>query len=469
MLTLAVSGCDEDTGTLGIYPNNDAVSHSTAVYNFSTRSVSMDNVLCNSTNCFLGNIIDPETNSQIQADFAAQFHTFENHKFPKKEVMFPQDGKDYSNESVSCDSCEIRIFFDSYYGDGNSLMKLEVYPLDINNIIEENQEIYSNVDLGQFVKKGTEPLAVKMFTPIDYTLSDADRNSTSHNKNIQIKLPKEYGDYLLNAYYTDPDNYKDSYSFIRNVCPGFYFKLKNGSGAMINVKVSALNVYFTYYDAEKTDTTYNGYSRFAATPEVIQATKFNNSDLQDLVNDESCTYLKTPAGICTEVTLPITEIYESHQTDSVSKARLTLTRINNKRPSDFSLGIPQKLLLVRKDEMNTFFSERKVSDSRTSYTTTFDAIYNTYTFENICRLVSFCNKEKLDGMKLQGISEEEWEKANPNWNKVVLIPVDITTTQDSYGYTKEVSITHDMNMNSIRLVGGKNAIQQMQVIYSRFK
>lgn len=469
MLTLAVSGCDEDTGTLGIYPNNDAVSHSTAVYNFITRSVSMDNVLCNSTNCFLGNIIDPETNSQIQADFAAQFHTFENHKFPKKEVMFPQDGKDYSNESVSCDSCEIRIFFDSYYGDGNSLMKLEVYPLDINNIIEENQEIYSNVDLGQFVKKGTEPLAVKMFTPIDYTLSDADRNSTSHNKNIQIKLPKEYGDYLLNAYYTDPDNYKDSYSFIRNVCPGFYFKLKNGSGAMINVKVSALNVYFTYYDAEKTDTTYNGYSRFAATPEVIQATKFNNSDLQDLVNDESCTYLKTPAGICTEVTLPITEIYESHQTDSVSKARLTLTRINNKRPSDFSLGIPQKLLLVRKDEMNTFFSERKVSDSRTSYTTTFDAVYNTYTFENICRLVSFCNKEKLDGMKLQGISEEEWEKANPNWNKVVLIPVDITTTQDSYGYTKEVSITHDMNMNSVRLVGGKNAIQQIQVIYSRFK
>ena len=469
MLTLAISGCDEDTGTLGIYPNNDAVSHSTAVYNFSTRSVSMDNVLCNSTNCFLGNIIDPETNSQIQADFAAQFHTFENHKFPKKEAMFPQDGKDYSNESVSCDSCEIRIFFDSYYGDGNSLMKLEVYPLDINNIIEENQEIYSNVDLGQFVKKGTEPLAVKMFTPIDYTLSDADRNSTSHNKNIQIKLPKEYGDYLLNAYYTDPDNYKDSYSFIRNVCPGFYFKLKNGSGAMINVKVSALNVYFTYYDAEKTDTTYNGYSRFAATPEVIQATKFNNSDLQDLVNEESCTYLKTPAGICTEVTLPITEIYESHQTDSVSKARLTLTRINNKRPSDFSLGIPQKLLLVRKDEMNTFFSERKVSDSRTSYTTTFDAVYNTYTFENICRLVSFCNKEKLDGMKLQGISEEEWEKANPNWNKVVLIPVDITTTQDSYGYTKEVSITHDMNMNSVRLVGGKNAIQQMQVIYSRFK
>lgn len=466
---LAISSCDEETGIIGIYPEDDAVSHSTAVYNFSTRSALMENVLCNSTSSYLGNIIDPETNTQIQADFAAQFHTFENHKFPKKSLMFPQDGTDNSNSKVSCDSCEIRIYFDSYYGDGNSLMKLEVYPLDMNNIIEEGQEIYSNVNLEQYVKEGTKPLAVKMFTPIDYSLPEAELNSSSHSNNIHIKLPKEYGDYLMNSYYDNPDNYKDSYSFIRKVCPGFYFKLRNGTGAMINIKVSALNVYFTYYDTEKTDTTYNGYSRFAATPEVIQATKFNNSDLQQLVNDESCTYLKTPAGICTEVTLPITEIYKDHQTDSVSKARLTLTRLNNRKPSDFSLGIPQKLLLIRKSEMKDFFRERKVSDAQTSYTTNFDAVYNTYTFENLCRLVSFCHHEKLLGMRESGMSEAEWEAAHPDWNKVLLIPVNVTTTQDSYGFTKEVSVTHDMSMNSVRLVGGKNATQQMQVIYSRFR
>lgn len=469
LLTFAVSSCTEDTGILGIYPNNDAVNHSTAIYQFSTRSVLMDSVLCNSTNSYLGNIIDPETNSQVQAEFAAQFHTFENHKFPKKEVMFPQDGKDYSKENVSCDSCEIRIYFDSFYGDGNSLMKLEVYPLDMDNIIEENKEIYSNVNLEDYVKEDAEPLAVKMFTPIDYTVPEADRNSSSHSSNIHIKLPKEYGDYLMNAYYKDPSNYKDSYSFIRKVCPGFYFKLKNGTGAMVNVKVSALNVYFTYYDAEKKDTTYNGYSRFAATPEVIQATSFNNTSMQELVNDESCTYLKTPAGICTEVTLPISEIYKGHETDSVSKARLTLTRINNKKPSSATLGIPQKLLLLRKSEMNTFFKERKVSDYRTSYTTNFDAVYNTYTFENLCRLISFCQNEKTKGMQSNGQTEEEWEAANPDWNKVLLIPVKVSTTQDSYGYTKEVSVTHDMDMNSVRLIGGKNATQQMQIIYSRFK
>lgn len=72
-------------------------------------------------------------------------------------------------------------------------------------------------------------------------------------------------------------------------------------------------------------------------------------------------------------------------------------------------------------------------------------------------------------MRESGMSEAEWEAAHPDWNKVLLIPVNVTTTQDSYGFTKEVSVTHDMSMNSVRLVGGKNATQQMQVIYSRFR
>lgn len=35
--------------------------------------------------------------------------------------------------------------------------------------------------------------------------------------------------------------------------------------------------------------------------------------MKELVNDTKCTYLKTPAGLCTEVTLPIEEMYEAHK------------------------------------------------------------------------------------------------------------------------------------------------------------
>ena len=238
---------------------------------------------------------------------------------------------------------------------------------------------------------------------------------------------------------------------------------------MLSVDVSTLNIYFNFYDKVKRDSTCSALARFAATPEVIQSTQFSNDDMQSLVEEDDCTYLKTPAGIMTVAQLPINEIYQNHETDSVSRAQLTFTRLNNTKPSAQSLGIPQSLLLVRKADATSFFKKRSVSDSKSSYTTSYSSTYNTYTFNNICRLISLCRKEKLAGMKAENLTEQEWEQKHPDWNKVVLIPVSISTATDTHGETHQVSVTHDMSMNSIRLQGGANTPIKMQVIYSRFK
>lgn len=238
---------------------------------------------------------------------------------------------------------------------------------------------------------------------------------------------------------------------------------------MLSVEASTLNIYFSYYSKEKPDSLLTGLGRFAATPEVIQSTQFANDDMQELVSKNECTYLKTPAGIYTEVTLPVKEIFNGHETDSVSRAQLTFTRYNNTSSSSQSLDIPQSLLLVRKKDRLSFFKSHCVSDSKSSYTTSYSSTYNTYTFTNICRLISLCQHEKQEGMKQTGLNEEEWEARNPDWNKAALIPVSISTTTDSYGETHQVSVTHDMGMNSIRLQGGPNNPISMQVIYSRFK
>jgi len=469
MVAMAISSCNEDTASIGIYPEEDAISHSSAIFNFHTYSIALDSVLCNSYTSYLGNIQDPETGTQIQASFATQFHTFENYHLPAKERLFPLGAKVSASDKVKCDSCEIRLFFNSYYGDGNNPMKMEVYPLDKDNLLEENKDYYSNTDLTQYVKQGEEPIATKVFTPLDYTISDADRTSSSHTNNVRIILPTEYGTAIMNSYYEHPEYFANSFEFIRNVCPGFYFKLKSGIGSMLNISVGTMNLYFTYYDAESADSVYQGYSRFAATAEVIQTTQFESQDLRKLVDDTSCTYLKTPAGIGTVIDLPISEIYKNHELDSVSKASIVLTRYNKNQNSDYSLGIPTTLLMVRKQNMRSFFSNRDVTDSQTSFTTTYSSAYNSYTFENLSRLISFCQHEKVQGMKDSGLTEAQWEAAHPDWNKVVVIPVKTSSTSDSYGNSKMVSITHDMGMNSVRLVGGPNNPLQMQVIYSRFQ
>lgn len=469
LATLLIAGCDDNTSTMGIPSKDEEVFPSYGTFLAYTHSEAMDSVLGNSTSSYLGSIDDPETGTRIRADFAAQFHTFENYSFPKFDLMFPDDGVKRTTDSIRCDSVEVRLYFSNYYGAKNAPLKLEVYPLDKNNVLQEEEDYYTDTDLDQFVLPGSEPIATKVFTTEDYNLADAERNSATHADNVRIMLPDTVGSLIMRVYYDHPEYFKDSYTFIRKVCPGFLFKIRSGNGSMLSVDVSTLNIYFNFYDKVKRDSTCSALARFAATPEVIQSTRFSNDDMQSLVEEDDCTYLKTPAGIMTVAQLPINEIYQNHETDSVSRAQLTFTRLNNTKPSTQSLGIPQSLLLVRKADATSFFKKRSVADSKTSYTTSYSSTYNTYTFNNICRLISLCRKEKLAGMKAENLTEQEWEQKHPDWNKVVLIPVNISTATDTYGETHQVSVTHDMSMNSIRLQGGANTPIKMQVIYSRFK
>lgn len=469
LATLLIAGCDDNTSTMGIPSKDEEVFPSYGTFLAYTHSEAMDSVLGNSTSSYLGSIDDPETGTRIRADFAAQFHTFENYSFPKFDLMFPDDGVKRTTDSIRCDSVEVRLYFSNYYGAKNAPLKLEVYPLDKNNVLQEEEDYYTDTNLDQFVLPGSEPIATKVFTTEDYNLADAERNSATHADNVRIMLPDTVGSLIMRAYYDHPEYFKDSYTFIRKVCPGFLFKIRSGNGSMLSVDVSTLNIYFNFYDKVKRDSTCSALARFAATPEVIQSTQFSNDDMQSLVEEDDCTYLKTPAGIMTVAQLPINEIYQNHETDSVSRAQLTFTRLNNTKPSTQSLGIPQSLLLVRKADATSFFKKRSVADSKTSYTTSYSSTYNTYTFNNICRLISLCRKEKLAGMKAENLTEQEWEQKHPDWNKVVLIPVNISTATDTYGEAHQVSVTHDMSMNSIRLQGGANTPIKMQVIYSRFK
>ena len=110
--------------------------------------------------------------------------------------------------------------------------------------------------------------------------------------------------------------------------PRLLFQTDGRDGTMVKMRVGAMNLYFRYKDAEK-DTVYVGMSRFAATPEVLQNTYVENDGLAELIeHDTQCTYLKTPAGVFTEITLPVNEIYQGHLNDSISQAQFSLYRYN---------------------------------------------------------------------------------------------------------------------------------------------
>lgn len=465
--------CSEDTGSLGVYPQQDAIETSDGIYNVLSSSIANDIVPANSTACFVGKVIDPETDKAITATFATQFHTFEDYTFPDEAHIIKTDGH-------LCDSIEIRLFIKSIFGDKDNPMKIEVRPLSMSEdkLLKESEKLYTNTDLRKYAEMDGEPLATKVFTATDYIMTEAQRTGGNYANNVRIVLDRKVGDEIMQKFYSNPAFFRDSYSFIRNVCPGFLFSTIAGTGTMLQLEVCTMNLNFSYKKDEFPDSTIVANCRFAATPEVIQSTQFESSDLSELIDklneaESDSTMLKTPAGICTELILPVNEIYKGHESDSISRASLTLMRINNQdedaKDDDYALGIPQNLLLVRKKNLQSFFENHQVSDSQQSFTTSFQATYNCYTFSNISKLITYCRHEKLAGMKASGLTEEEWEAEHPDWNHVVLVPVTISTATDSYGYATQVSVNQDMSLCSTKLVRGTEAKPiKMQVVYSRF-
>ena len=128
---------------------------------------------------------------------------------------------------------------------------------------------------------------------------------------------------------------------------------------MANILLASFSVYYSYnYGGKK----YKGLMTFSGTEEVLSATYVNNdkTQMQTLANDKSCTYLKTPSGIFTEVTLPIEEIVKGHEKDSINSAKIAFTRINPTSSQSQLFSVPQTIMMVSKAEMNSFFESKNM-------------------------------------------------------------------------------------------------------------
>ncbi|MDD5896702.1 MAG: DUF4270 domain-containing protein, partial [Prevotellaceae bacterium] len=261
------------------------------------------------------------------------------------------------------------------------------------------------------------------------------------------------GTYLMRKYYEDSENFRNSYNFINRVFPGFFVKSTSGIGTMGEVLITGLQFHFR---AVSNDSIVNKALRIGGTEEVMQTTNILNDKarMQKLAADNSCTYIKSPAGIYTEVTLPVDDIKRNHENDTISSAKIVFTRYNSDSQGEFT--VPTSILMVPKDSMFTFFEKRNLPDNVTSYVATYSSRYNTYTFNNISSLVNtlWANKGK-----------------SADWNKVVLIPVKIETSNTTSG-TAYTNVSNDMELKSTRLVGGsanRHEPVTISVIYNKFR
>lgn len=473
LLTLSFVSCDDNTDTIGSSLTNpmDLLNVKTDTFALTTQSIVSDSVLSRSTTGYLGRIKDPETGAYITGDFMVQFGITDNLEIPKADSICSR------NESgeIIADSCEIRLFTSSFYGDSLAAMKCRVY--EIGTPMSESVKYYSNYDpISDGIIRADGLCIDKTYTIADHNIKDSIRN-TIKTHTIRIPMNKEYiskegihyqnyGTYLLQTYFQKPELFKDIYSFVHKVCPGFYIKTQEGIGSIAYIFNTQIIVHFR---SLKNGAAKYNYASFGGTEEVIQATRISNdiSKIKQLASDETCTYLKTPAGIFTEITLPVDEIVNNHENDTLNSAKIVLKRINNNTSNAFSLNKPTTLLMCERDSMYSFFENAHTIDNRQTYVNnealTSTTSTNQYSFNNISMLI----RQMADAKKAGLSKNPNWLEEHPNWNKVVLIPVTLTLNSLS----AIVRVSHDMSLTSTRLVGGRNNPYdpiKISVIYSKF-
>lgn len=470
---MAFYSCNEDTGVIGasLTDEGDKLDLSTGIYQATTRSILADSIYARNYDCYFGRVKDPETGTYVTSEFMAQFNMLENYTLPAKETITSRSDDD----EVAADSCEIWLYFDKDLCYGDSLTPIKMRMLELDRPMNDTMTYYSNYDPVQegYIREGGLKHDL-VFSLTNLTYSDSIRNLSTYTDIARIplndpytdkngKVYNNYGSYILQSYYSNPTYFKNSYSFIHHLCPGFFFQFNDGLGVMAKLSDIELRI---YYQFQNDTTIYHTSMRMGSTPEVLQTTKVTNNKegLQRLAADESCTYLKTPAGIFTEMTLPVEEILSTeHQTDSLLSVSLTLKHINSVIPQNkYLLNEPSSVLMIMKDSLYTFFEKEKTYDYRTSYVA--DLSSNNYSFGNIGNLISLIYQKKLAGE----LTDPEWLKKHPNWNKVVIVPI-ASTSISSTTTTTISALSNEMGLSSTKLVGGPNNPIEIKVIYAKFK
>lgn len=143
-------------------------------------------------------------------------------------------------------------------------MKLTAF--EMGTPMREDTTYYTNFNPEKLLRKDSHALKVnKVYTPVDLNIKDSLRNLIVNKTNMEVVIVPlngkyqdrsgrdydNYGTYIMRMFYEHPEYFKNSYTFIHNVCPGFYIKSTDGLGVMSEVYMTELAIFYKYKDEDK--------------------------------------------------------------------------------------------------------------------------------------------------------------------------------------------------------------------------
>ena len=364
-----LAGCNDDFSSIGtsIQPGDDTIAVYMDTFQIQATTVQLDSIYARSTSAQLGELYDPLYGNLV-SDYMCQFYCPSDFQFKHT----PYEGK--------IDSVEFNIYYNGsnkngvWVGDSLAPMRAEIFK--ITSPLQKN--FYTNIDPKQYCNM-QESMGAQAYTAYNTSISDSLRNSDGYSPHVSIKMPTEFGQKFYDETINNPGTFKNQETF-NEFFPGLYVTTTFGSGNILSVASSVLKIYYNYAvkSTAGKDSLITTWEAFSVTKEVIQLSRFKNTDMSQLL-----------------------------------------------QPNDsYALAPPPYLLILPEDSVKSFFEGSQIDNNVTSFLSkAYDATTRTYSFPNLANLLKYQMENNPD----KDLS-------------LLLIPVQrTTTTGNSYGQSTVVT------------------------------
>ncbi|MCI9607508.1 MAG: DUF4270 domain-containing protein [Muribaculaceae bacterium] len=373
LAAIAMTACDDTTSSIGsslITEDTQIIIDSTFVV---TGRSTLNPVVQSRTLTQLIGKFDAKEFGSISSDIVCQF---------MPSLTLETEG--VTVEDV--DSAKLIMFMLPGDFTGDSLVPMGMNVFRLNKALPS--PIYSNFNPGDYYDP--TPIGSAIYT--GHAMHNDSINSLNF-RSVTVDLPRSLGQELFEGFEKNPDVFSSPSEFAK-FFPGLYIANSFGSGRIMNITETRINLYYRQHakvtvDNVEKDTIYNKVrSYFAVTPEVITN---NNIDLS--ISPELTTLAQTgaplivaPAGMEVTLQMPTPDLIQTYRKGAGSLSvlnTLTLSIPAEEIANDYGIDPPEQVLLVLANEKDKFFAENKITDNKTSFIATYNSTTKTYDFSEM--------------------------------------------------------------------------------------
>ncbi len=441
------TACNDDLNSIGldVQPSEDDVFvfADTISLASNTSTIKVDSICAKSVNGLLGQFDDPIFGS-LKSDYMCQFFCTEGNAFPDSVI----------NNKI--DSIDVMLYYKTSTGDTLAPMAVSAYK--VFKPLDENLNFYSNINPKDYCNNFSTLLGSQAYTASEIGMPDSLYKASGYH-NIRVRLPLALGQDIFEKSKTDGIlASKDAFA---KYFPGVYLTTTYGTGNIIEVAYTYLNIYFNYEetDSDGNVTVESGSLSMVTTKEVVQLNHFSNTNIDDLLKpNETTSYIKSPAGVFTQIDIPMDEINEKIKpTDKnyiTNGVEFNVRAYGTPQDAKYPLKAPTYMMIIPAKDYKGFFEKFSAFDDMTmnSFIGTYIAKYDTtnlvYKFNNLTPLIKRINNEGYTGSTVPAY----------------LVPVTINTNSTDGSV---ISVTHYLKPAAVRIRKDKDNINFV-VVHSEF-